>query len=186
MKATLSRAAERWTAVPVWFRSSSWTKLSVLLLLGLLLPAGCRDRGVQKARQDTTDARATVAKLELRLAGAMQEISDLKAELKAVRQTRDELQEQADKIKQDRDQALALSQQAKEVITNLAARADGQAGATAGLEKQIADLKAVVREQQKLIEELQKGVTAQPPDGEPSAEAVKDKTPPPAEPNEKP
>jgi chemotaxis protein histidine kinase CheA len=186
MKATLSRAAEEWMAVPVRFGCPPWNKLPILLLLGLLLPAGCKDRGAQKARQDATDARATATKFELMLKGARDEISALKAELKAVRQTRDELQEQADKIKQDRDQALALSQQAKEVITNLAAKADGQAGATAGLEKQIADLKAVVQEQQKLIEELQKGVTAQPPDGEPSAEAVKDKTPPPAEPNEKP
>lgn len=186
MNAISSRAAGRRMAGPVRFGCPRWSKLPVLLLLGLLLPAGCKDRSEQKARQEAADAKATVAKLELRLAGAIQEISDLKAELKAVRQTRDELQEQTDKVKQDRDQALALSQGAKEVIANLAAKADGQAGDKAGLEKQIADLKAVVQEQQKVIEELQKGATAPPAEAEPPAEAGKDKTPPPAEPNEKP
>lgn len=186
MKATLSRAAEGWTTVPVWFGSPNWNKLPFLLLLGLLLPAGCRDRGTQEARREASDAKATVAKFELRLAGATQEIFDLKAELKAVKKTRDELQEQMDKIKQERDQALTLSQQAKELITNLSARANNQAGATAGLEKQIADLKATVQEQQKVIEDLRKEAAGQPvAETEASGEA-KDRTPPPAEPNEKP
>jgi chromosome segregation ATPase len=181
MKATLSRAAEGWTVMPVRF--SHWSKLPVLLLLGLLVPAGCEDRGA-KARQEATDAKATVAKLELRLAGAVQEISDLQVELKAVRRTRDELQEQSDSIRQDREQALVLAQQAKDAITNLTVKADGQASTTASLEKQIAELNAKVQEQKKTIEELQKKASAQPVETE-TTEEVKDKTPP-AEPNEKP
>lgn len=185
MKATLSRAAPGWTAAPVRFGFLYWNRWPVLLLLGLLLPAGCRDRSLQKARQEAGDAKATVARLELRLAGALQEISDQKAELKAVRQTRDELQEQMDKIKQERDQALTLAGQAKEAITNLTVRSSSQAGATAGLEKQIADLKNLVQEQQKIIEEFQRGVTGQPTEAEVPGETAKDKAPP-AEPNEKP
>jgi len=186
MKPTSSRAAERWTAVPVWFGSLRWNKLFVLLLLGLLLPAGCKERGVQKARQEAADAKAAAAALEVKLTRAREEISKANAEVKAVKQTRDELQEQIDKFRQERDQALALSQQARELVTNLTARADGQAGVTAGLEKQIADLKATVQEQQKEIEELRKGVTAQPVGAETPVETDKDKTPPPAEPNENP
>ena len=186
MKATLSRAAEGWTPVPVWFGSPNWNKLPILLLLGLLLPAGCRGRSTQQARQEASNAKATVAKLELRLAGATQEISDLKVELKAVKRTRDELQEQIDKSRQERDQALALSQQAKELVTDLSARADGQAGVTAGLEKQIAQLKTLVQEQQKIIEDLRKEAVVQPVAETEASEEAKDKTPPPTEPNEKP
>jgi chromosome segregation ATPase len=156
----------------------------LILLLGLLLPAGCEDRGGQKARQETAEAKATVAKLELRLAGALQEISDLKAELKAVKQTRDELQEQTDKVKSDRDQAMTLAQQAKEMITDLAVKADGQAGTTASLEKQIATLKAQLQDQQKTIEDLQKKAAAQPVEGVTPVETAENKTP--TEPNEKP
>lgn len=184
MKATLSRAAEGWTVVLMRFALSDRSKWLILLLLGLLLPAGCEDRGGQKARQETAEAKATVAKLELRLAGALQEISDLKAELKAVKQTRDELQEQTDKVKLDRDQAMTLAQQAKEMITDLAVKADGQAGTTASLEKQIATLKAELQDKQKTIEDLQKKA-AQPVEALTSGETADDKTPP-AEPNEKP
>jgi len=180
MKAMLSRAAEGWTITPVRF--SDCSKLPILLLLGLLLPAGCEDRGGKKARQETTEAKATVAKLELKLAGAVQKISDLQEELKAVRQTRDELQEQSDSIRQEREQALLLAQQAKEVVTDLTARADGQANTTASLEKQIAELNAKVQEQKKIIEEFEKKAVAQPVEAE-TIEEIKDKTLP-AEPNE--
>ncbi len=186
MKATLSRATGGWIAVPVWFGLPGWNALFVLLLFGLLLPAGCRDRGLKQAREESRDAKATAAKLEGSLGVARREILEAKAELKAVKQARDELQEQIDKFREERDQALALSQQAKELVTNLSARADGQAGVTASLEKQIAALKVQVQEQHKLIEELQKGATVQPVSVETPAEPAKDKTPPPAEPNEKP
>jgi len=170
----------------MWFGSPSWSKWPVLLLLGLLLSVACRDRGLQKVRQEASDAKATAAALEVKLARAVQEISETKAELKVVKQTRDELQEQMDKIKQERDQALTLSQQAREIITNLTARADNQVGATAGLEKQIADLRAVVQEQQKVIEDLRKEAVAQPVAETDASGEAKDKTSPPAEPNEKP
>jgi chromosome segregation ATPase len=183
MKATLSRAAEGWMVVPMRFALPDRSKWLILLLLGLLLPAGCENRAGQKARQETAEAKAAVAKLELRLAGALQEISDLKAELKAVKGTRDELQEQTDKVKQDRDQAVTLAQQAKEVITDLAVKADGQAGTAASLEKQIATLKAELQDKQKTIEDLQKRA-AQSAEAVAPAETADDKTP--TEPNEKP
>jgi len=165
----------------VWSRFAGSNKLFILLLLGLLVPAGCGDRDAQRARQEAAEAKANVAKLELRLAGAVQEISETKAELKAVRRTRDELQEQMDSIKQERDQALTLSRQAKEVITNLTARSSGQASTTAGLQKQIAELKALVQEQRRVIEDFRKAAAPHPAE----AETAKDGATP-AEPNDKP
>lgn len=204
MSATFTETTEKWAAqkkvaqgrgtkvgtrvLPSCISCPGGHWLTILLLPGLLLPAGCTDRGAQKARQETADAKATVARLELSLARAGQEISELKAELKAVRQTRDELQGQADQLQQDREHAANLARQAQDMITHLTAKADNQAGTTAALERQIADLKALVEDQQEIIEELQKGVTTAPPMPEPSAAPADAETSdndlPPAEPNE--
>jgi len=185
MKGTSTETAAGWAAVPpTRFEPSGRSGLPILLLFGLLIPAGCGDRDTAKARKEASDARAAVARLELQLAAARDEIARMKDELKAVRQTRDDLQQQMDQIKQERDQAFGLAQQANESIKQVTAKADGRAGTTAVLQKQIADLKALVKEQQTMIDEL-KNATAQP------AEAV-EKTedagtqPPPVEPNEKP
>jgi len=139
---------------------------------------------LQKAQQEAKEAKTTVVSLELRLTGAIKEIDDLKAELRAVRQTRDELQEQIDKARQERDEAVTLGEQANEAVTRLTAASKGQAGATAGLEKQIADLKTLVAEQQKIIEDLQKGVSAQPVEAVTTDDAKDETTP--AEPNDRP
>lgn len=129
----------------------------LILAAVLLATAGCGDSDLEKAQQDARQAKATVKKLELSLDRAMREISDLKNELGVVRETRDELQRQADQLAQERDKASVLAQQAEQVITHLSTRAEGQVGETAALRKQVEDLKAVVADQQALIEELQKG-----------------------------
>ncbi|MBN1505914.1 MAG: deoxyhypusine synthase family protein [Sedimentisphaerales bacterium] len=181
MKATWSQGAQGQAAVPPVRSKFAGRNKVLVLLLGLLVLAGCGDRDAQEARQEAADAKATVARLELKLAGAVQELSKTKDELKAVRQTRDELQEQMDGLQQERDQALVLSQQAKEVITNLTARSSNQARTTASLEKQIDELKALVEEQQRVIEDFQKTAAAHPAETETS----KDESAP-AEPNDKP
>jgi len=132
------------------------TRVALALAALLLVSAGCGDSDLEKAQQDAREAKATVKKLELSLARAMQEIADQRAELTVVRETRDELQRQVDQLVQERDNATALAQQAEQVITHLSSRAEGQVGATAALRRQIDDLKAVVADQQALIEELQK------------------------------
>ena len=185
MRATSSQAAQGWTAAPMRFGFLHWNKWAILALFGLLVPAGCRDRGLQKAQQEAKEAKTTVVSFEMKLAGAIQAVSDLRAELRAVLQARDELQEQIDKARQERDEAVALAEQAKEAVTRLTAASKGQAGATAGLEKQIADLKTLVAEQQKIIDDLQKGVTAQPTEAVTPDDAAKPETSP-TEPNEKP
>ncbi len=130
---------------------------ALVLAVVLLVSAGCGDSDLEKAQQDAREAKAAVKKLELSLAKAMQEIADQRAELTVVRETRDELQRQVDQLAQERDNAAALAQQAEQVITHLSSRAEGQVGATAALRKQVEDLKAVIADQQALIEELQKG-----------------------------
>jgi chromosome segregation ATPase len=146
-------------------RTAVSTTGGFLLTAALLVAAGCGDSDLEKAQKDAREAKATVKKLELSLDRAMREISDLKNELSVVRETRDELQRQVDQLTQERDRASVLAQQAEQVITHLSTRAEGQVSATAAMQKQIDDLKAVVADQQALIEELQKAgaVEAVPP-----------------------
>jgi chromosome segregation ATPase len=171
MRSTLRQAAVVAAVPPVGFGSLRGGGLTALMLLTVFLPAGCRD-GNEKARQEATEAKAAAARLELSLAVAKQENADLKAELKAVKQTRDQLQGQVDQVGQERDQAATLAQQARDTITQLTA----QAGTTATLEQQIAELKALVKTQQAVIEELQKAAAVQPAANDTSAEAVEDET----------
>ncbi len=140
------------------------TGVAFLLAAILLVAGGCGDSDLEEARQDAREAKATVKKLELSLDRAMREIADLKNELSVVRETRDELQRQADQLVQERDQASVLAQQAEQVITHLSTRAEGQTSATEAMRRQIEDLKAVVADQQALIEELQKGGAIEPAD----------------------
>ena len=177
--------AAGWAAVPpMRFEPSGRGGLPILLLLGLLIPAGCGNRDTAKARKEASDAKAVVARQELQLAAAGDEITKLRAELKVVRQTRDDLQQQMDDIKQERDHAFGLAQQANESIKQVTAKADDQAGTAATLQKQIADLKALVKEQQEMIEEL-KSAGAQPVEAVEKTEDAGTE-PPPVEPNEKP
>jgi len=128
-----------------------------LLTIGCLALAGCKGRELEKAQQEAREAKVTIVKLEKNLADAIQEISEMKAERDAFRQARDELQERENQLLQDQEKASALVQRAEEMIVQLTTRANGQAGTTATLQKQIADLKELVAEQEKIIEELQQG-----------------------------
>lgn len=137
--------------------------LVLFALLPLFLLGGCEGRALEEARQEARDAQVTIEKLKYNLNEANREISRLKAELGAVRQTRDEVQNRIVRLIEERDQASALAQQNQEMVVQLTTRASGQATATMALEKQIAELKALVEDQQKLIEQLQKGAPAEPP-----------------------
>jgi PBP1b-binding outer membrane lipoprotein LpoB len=163
---TRKTAARRLAWPPTWVGSSgvvmSLTLFILLLLLLLVLP-GCESRALEEAQQEARDAQVTIERLKHNLNEATREISRLKAELGAVRQTRDEVQGDTARLIQERDQALALAQQTQETVAQLTARASGQVTAATAFERQIADLKALVAEQQKLIEQLQKGATVEPP-----------------------
>jgi hypothetical protein len=83
----------------------------------------------------------------------------------------------------ERDQASTSAQQAQEAVTRLTSQATGQGSVTAALQKQIAELKTLVEDQQKLIDQLQKGATAPLVTTPPAQSADKQVTP---DPNEKP
>ncbi len=133
-----------------------------VLMVGLLGVAGCSDSDLEEAKKEAREAKTTVAKLQVQLAKVVEDHEALKAELNVVRQTRDDLQKQVDGLIEERDSALGVAEQAEQVITNLSDRAAGQTNTQASLQKEIGELKALVAEQQALIEELQAGVSVDP------------------------
>jgi hypothetical protein len=153
-----------------------------LLLLSVVL-AGCTNRGLEQAQEEAAEAKANVERLKFNLEQARKEISTLKAELSAVRQSGDELDGRLAQLIKERDQAATVARQAQEVINELAARSSGQADTAASLQKQVAELKALVAEQQALLEQLQKEEVSEPVD-EPPVELPEEPLPP--EPNEDP
>lgn len=139
---------------------------SVLCLLVFL--GGCDGKAVEQAQQEAREAKATVQQLKHNLALAQKEISDTKAELDAIRQSRDEFQGKIDQAIAERDEAVGVAQKAQETMT---AQSSGQVSATATLQKQVNELNALVAEQQKLIEQLQKAAAIEPvPVDQPPAE----------------
>jgi len=152
-----------------------------LTLLPLLFAAGCRNRALEQAQQEAREAKTSVKRMEYSLKTAAEEIATVKAELSSVRQDRDELQKRVDQLMRERDQASTFAQQAQEAISNLTTRESGQRSVTAALEKQIAELKTLVEDQHKLIEQL-KGAAAQPA----TATAPATDKPSTPDPNEKP
>lgn len=156
---------------------------SLVLSLSLLSASGCDRSGSEEARRQAREVKVRNVQLEKNLADAGLEIRNLRAELQAVGQSRDELQETIAELVEQRDEALTAAQQAQDLVRQVTARVSGQVGATATLEKQVADLKALVAEQQAIIEELHKDVTGPPAAGKPPAEVNEPILPPP-EPNE--
>ncbi len=144
--------------------SSALHRLSLVAVFGLLpllFATGCRNRALEQAQQESRDARVTIEKLKASVNAAAKEIATAKEELNSVRQSRDELQKQVEQLMRDRDQASTFAQQAQEAISKLTTQESGQKSVTAALERQIAELKTLVEDQQKLIEQL-KGAAAQP------------------------
>jgi predicted RNase H-like nuclease (RuvC/YqgF family) len=117
----------------------------------LVLLAGCQKKAVEEARQEAKEAKVTVQQLKHSLGLAQKEIADVRAELKAVRQSRDELQDRIDRAQKERDQALGYVQQVQEAVTT---QSSSQTTAMAALQKQVAELNALVDAQQKEIELL--------------------------------
>ncbi len=153
----------------------------VLALLSLVFATGCRNRALEQAQRETREARATVEKLKFSVNQAAEEIATAKEELSSVRRNRDDLQKQVDQLMRERDQASTFAQQAQEAISKLTTQESGQKSVTAALEKQITELKTLVEDQQKLIEQL-KGAAGQPV----TATAQATEKPPTPDPNEKP
>jgi hypothetical protein len=150
---------------------------SVLCLL-VLLP-GCKGRALDEAQQEAREAKAAANKLNYSLKTAAEEIATVKAELLAVQQNRDELQKRVAQLIREGDLASTSAQHAQDAIARLTTQANGQGSTTAALQKQVAELKTLVEEQQKLIDQLQKGAPAQPTATPPAQAADKPTTPDP-------
>ena len=166
-------SAERTAIIGLRLSALRCTSFILLTLLSLLLAAGCRNRALEQAQQESRDAKVTVEKLKASVNAAAREIATVKEELSSVRQNRDELQKQVDQLMRERDQASTFAQQAQEAISSLTTRETGQRSVTAALEKQIAELNTLVEDQRKLIEQLKGTTTAQatekPPTPDPNA-----------------
>ncbi|MCY2950559.1 MAG: hypothetical protein NTU53_01110 [Planctomycetota bacterium] len=135
---------------------------TIVMLLPVLLLAGCKGRALDEAQQEAREAKATINKLNYSLKTAAEEIATAKAELDAVRQGRDETQKRMEQLIRERDQASTSAQHAQETVTRLTTQASGQDSMTVALQKQVAELKTLVEEQQKLIDQLPKSAPAQP------------------------
>ncbi|MBM4025325.1 MAG: hypothetical protein FJ280_07950 [Planctomycetes bacterium] len=140
------------------------TTILLLALSPMLLAAGCRNRALEQTRQETREAKATINKLSYNLTAAQNEIATLRAELKVVRQTRDELQRQLSQLAHDRDQAATFAREAQEAINRLTAQEGTQNSMTVALQRQNAEMKTLIEEQQRLIEQLHKGAAVEPVD----------------------
>jgi chromosome segregation ATPase len=134
----------------------------LFVTVSLLALSGCTDGDAEDARKEAREAKKKVSTLELSLARAQQQITDLKEELNVVRETRDELQRQVDQLGPELDKARLVAGEAEQIITHLSTRAEGQNTATAALEKEMAELKALVADQAALIEELQNVAAEEP------------------------
>jgi uncharacterized protein YlxW (UPF0749 family) len=143
-----------WASGPRPPVSGLFLVLCILVLLG-----GCDKKAVEQAQQETRDAKTEAQKIKLSLALAQKEIANIKTELNAVRQSRDELQDQINQAGKERDQAMELAQKAREAMT---AQSSGQISATTALQKQVAELNALVAAQQKELDDLRKGAAAVP------------------------
>lgn len=154
------------------FRALSGICLLSFVLCSLVFLSGCDKAAVEKAQQEAREAKTAVQQLKHNLARAEKEITSVKTELAAVQQSRDELQAQIDAANTERDEAMAVAQKAQDAL----AQSSGKVSATAALQKQVEELNALVAEQRKVIEELQKGAAAEP--------VVPPIAPTPAEPNE--
>lgn len=133
----------------------------------LVLAAGCENRALEQAQQEAREAKVTVQQLKHNLSRAEREIAQLRAELSAVRHSRDELHERAEQAHQERDQALGFAQQAQE---SMDAQSSGQVHTVTKLQRQVAELNALVAEQQKLIDQLQKETLVPPTEVAPPVE----------------
>jgi septal ring factor EnvC (AmiA/AmiB activator) len=97
-----------------WF-SAVCLMFSVFFIL--ILPAGCRQRELEQARQELREARATINKLNYSLQATEERIATKEAELRAVQQSRDELHKQMDRMARERDQATDFARQARKRST---------------------------------------------------------------------
>ena len=134
-------------------RTIGWA--SLILTTCFFTLGGCNDSDLQQARQEAMTAKAEVRKLQLRLAHAESQINDMKAENRTVRETRDVFNDRVQQLAREKEKVSALAAQAQQTIASLSVKADNEADTTVSLKEQVAQLKALVAEQQTRIQQQQ-------------------------------
>ena len=116
----------------------------------VLLSVGCKDTKAKKASAEAAQARAELVKAKADIVQLKGETSYLKERLKTTEQARDNLQQQLDAILKEQEIVTGDTQQE---INNLRIAFVEQIKKAIELQKQVDQLKAVIRELQTVIEQ---------------------------------
>jgi len=125
----------------------------LIILTALVLPAGCKDDEKKKAFAEAAEARMELIKAKAEMVKLKGEISYLKDKLQTVTLTRDDLQEQLDQSLKEHDDDATETQNSQQEIDNLKAMLAEQNKKAGELERQVEQLKTIIREFQARIEQ---------------------------------
>jgi chromosome segregation ATPase len=123
----------------------------LVILATIVLLAGCKNDEKKKALAEA-QARAEVVKLKADTVALKGEISFLKDRLQTANQARNKLQNQLDQLNEDKEAVTTDAQDALQENDKLKSLLAEQTKKTDELQKQVDQLKAVIRELQKKIE----------------------------------
>jgi chromosome segregation ATPase len=140
-------------------------KLLIILVLIMVL-AGCKDDGKRKALAEAAQARAEVVKLKAETVQLKSEVSYLNEKLAAANQAKDNLQIQSDLLIEDSNATTTDAEDVQQENDKLKTLLAEQIKKTGELEKQVETLKAVINAFQARIE--QQKVAEQPKATEPN------------------
>lgn len=123
----------------------------LVILTTIIMFAGCKNDEKKKALV-AAQARAEVVKLKADTVALKGEISFLKDRLQTANQARNKLQNQLDQLNEDKEAVTTDAQDALQENDKLKSLLAEQTKKTDELQKQVEQLKAVIRELQKKIE----------------------------------
>ena len=132
------------------------TMCKKLLLLSsyalVLLFAGCKDDEKKKALAEAAQARAEAVKLQAEIVQLKGEASYLREQLLTANQAQDKLKEQVDLHLEEKDAVITEAQDSQQESDKLSTLLAEQTKKATELEKQVVQLKAVIRELQSRID----------------------------------
>ena len=124
----------------------------LVILTTIVMLAGCKSDEKKKALAEAAQARAEAVKLKADTVALKGEISFLKDRLQTANRARDKFQKQSDDLIEDKEAVTTDAQDALRENDKLKALLAEQTKKTDELQKQVDQLKAVIRELQKKIE----------------------------------
>jgi chromosome segregation ATPase len=121
-------------------------------MFAAVMLTGCDDGKKKKALAEAAQAKAEAVKLKAESVALKGEVSFLKDRLQTANQARDKLQKQLDQLFEDKEAVTTDAQDALKENDSLKALLAEQTKKTDELQKQVEQLKAVIRELQTKIE----------------------------------